>query len=678
MTIEKTANRLIDETSPYLLQHAHNPVEWYPWGDEAFRKAKDENKPIFLSIGYSTCHWCHVMEKESFERREVAELMNKTFISIKVDREERPDIDSVYMSVCQILTGSGGWPLTIIMTPDQKPFFAGTYIPRTSQYGRMGMMELVAKIQNLWKEKKQNVLNSADEIQELLKKNEQRKWQNKTLVTNNNEINEEIQWILKRTYQDLEYAFDDNMGGFGGAPKFPTPHRLLFLLRYWRETGNYDAIHMVNKTLNRMRMGGIYDQVGFGFHRYSTDGNWFLPHFEKMLYDQALLTITYLEAYQATKEETHRETAMEIIEYVVRDLQDDKGGFYSAEDADSEGIEGKFYLWSEDELENLLGSKAIYTKQFFGTTPQGNFRDEATGETTGENVLYLDGDDKLLMIDKSKINNIRQTLLNYREQRERPSLDDKILVDWNGLMIGALAIAGRSLNREDYLKHAEKACNFILESLEKNNSLFHKYCKGKWDIDANLDDYSFLIYGLIELYQGTFNERYLKMAAKLTNDTIEFFWDHESAGFFFTSSNSERLIVRKKELYDGALPSGNSIMLLNLLKLSGLLENENYMDKVNEMINFFFEEIKEHPTGYTMMLCGIYLAYGNSGEITIQGDSKSLDTKDMVQNLYLEYLPHIVMKMKEEKNMRPTATLCYNKTCRQPTHNIKEIINQLQ
>ncbi|MFZ7133429.1 MAG: thioredoxin domain-containing protein [Eubacteriales bacterium] len=676
MTIGIEANRLIHEASPYLLQHANNPVDWYPWGEEAFQKAREEDKPIFLSIGYSTCHWCHVMERESFEKEEVAQRMNEAFINIKVDREERPDIDNVYMSVCQILTGSGGWPLTIIMTPEQKPFFAGTYLPRSSQYGRMGMMELIPKIETTWKEKREDVLKSAQEIGELLNKNEGRKWHNDTLDIDSEKQKSQINKILKRAYQDLEYGFDEKMGGFGGAPKFPTSHRLLYLLRYWKETNNYDALNMVNHTLNHMRMGGIFDQVGFGFHRYSTDERWLLPHFEKMLYDQALMIITFIEAYQATKEEKHKETAQEIIEYVMRDLMDDGGAFYSAEDADSEGEEGKFYVWTEKEIDDVLEEKAEYVKKFFGISEKGNFHDEATGKMTGKNILYLDREDKLLMIDKSKLNALRITLLKAREQRIRPALDDKILVDWNGLMIAALAMAGRVFNKNEYTLQAIKACDFILQG--RGDLLMHRYCKGKWDIPGHLDDYAFLIFGLIELYEATFDENYLNEAAKLTNETIELFWDKQSAGFFFTSSQGEKLIVRKKEIYDGAIPSGNSIMLINLLKLTGLMENDEFAQKGNQIINFFFNEIKDHPTGYTQMLCGIYYAYGNSGEITIQGDFQNSNTKHMMHSLFVEYLPHIIIKLEKNQNVTPMATLCFNKACRTPTNNVNDILQQLQ
>ncbi|MFZ7120754.1 MAG: thioredoxin domain-containing protein [Eubacteriaceae bacterium] len=680
MTIGIEANRLIQETSPYLLQHAYNPVDWYPWGEKAFHKAKVEDKPIFLSIGYSTCHWCHVMERESFEDNEVATLMNDTFVNIKVDREQRPDIDSVYMSVCQILTGSGGWPLTIIMTPDQKPFYAGTYIPKTSKFKIIGMMELIPRINKLWKENRKSILQSSNEILDLLNNNENKKWESKNTLINNNVYEDEIEDVFKKTYQDLEYSFDHLKGGFGDAPKFPTPHKLLFLLRYWKKTNNPDALDMVNKTLYNMRMGGIFDQIGFGFHRYSTDSDWLLPHFEKMLYDQALMTIVYVEAYQATKEEIYKETAQEMLEYVMRDLIEDNGCFYSAEDADSEGEEGKFYIWTEEEINSTLKEKLEYAKEYFNIKKEGNYYDESIREKTGKNILHLDREDKLFMIDKNKIKEIRKNLFNVRNNRIRPGLDDKILTDWNGIMIAAFSMAGRVFNNKEYINTAKKACDFFMKSIDQNNGLLHSYCKGKWDNTSSLDDYAFLIWGLIELYEVTFEENYLKQAINLTNEAIKLFWDQHGAGFFLTSIKGEKLILRKKEIYDGAIPSGNSIMLSNLLKLSSLVENEKLLNKANKMVKYFINEIKEYPQGYTQMICGLYYAFGDSGEITITGELKETETIEIMKKLWLEYFPNVVIKLNtmDKVDHKPYATLCLNKTCGIPTRNVNYIISQLQ
>jgi len=453
-------NHLANEKSPYLLQHADNPVDWYPWGEEAFTKAKEEDKPIFLSIGYSTCHWCHVMEEESFEDTAVANLMNDAFVCIKVDREERPDIDNIYMTVCQLLTGGGGWPLTIIMTPDKKPFFAGTYFPKESRFGRQGLMELIPQLKDAWKNQRDKILKSAGEVTQLL--------ESYTGDAAGTELDEST---LNLTYNQLLERYDKQFGGFGTAPKFPTPHHLLYLLRYWKRTGNEKALEMVENTLRSMRRGGIYDQVGFGFHRYSTDFQWHLPHFEKMLYDQALLAIAYTEGYQATGKREYRNTAEEIFTYVLRDMTSPKGGFYSAEDADSEGEEGKFYLWSDAELRNVLGAKdADRFIKIFNVEATGNFVDQSMGDKTGTNILYLKkttgeiSAELKIPLEKVEIfiNSSREKLFKHREKRIHPYKDDKILTDWNGLMISALAKGSQVFNEPRYEIAARNAVDFIL------------------------------------------------------------------------------------------------------------------------------------------------------------------------------------------------------------------------
>ncbi len=438
-------NKLINEKSPYLLQHANNPVNWFPWSNEAFEKAKLEDKPIFLSIGYSTCHWCHVMEKESFEDEQVAKLMNDTFISIKVDREERPDIDGIYMSVCQMVTGAGGWPLTIVMTPDKKPFFAGTYFPKYNRFNRIGMMELIPKLKSVWVNQKEEILKSADDI--ALSLNRQNFFSDSTEIDAS---------ILDKTYNDLSNRYDKTSGGFGSAPKFPSPHNLLFLLRYWKRKNEPNALKMVEKTLTEMRYGGIYDHIGFGFARYSTDQNWLVPHFEKMLYDQAMLVLAYTEVYLVTKNDFYKKTAEEILEYVLRDMTHSDGGFYSAEDADSEGEEGKFYLWDADELRNVLDKdESDFAIKVFNVADDGNWIDESKGMMPGTNILHLKESIKNLAADfnlsenefANKLELIRDKLFKYREKRIHPYKDDKILTDWNGLMISALARASQAFNR---------------------------------------------------------------------------------------------------------------------------------------------------------------------------------------------------------------------------------------
>jgi uncharacterized protein YyaL (SSP411 family) len=536
-------NRLSREKSPYLFQHASNPVDWYPWGEEAFKKAKKEDLPIFLSIGYSTCHWCHVMEKESFEDKDVARLMNEHFVSIKVDREERPDIDNVYMKICQMITGRGGWPLTILMTPDKKPFFAGTYLPKRRRFNQIGMMDLIPRIGELWKTQRRDLLASAEKI--VLALGQQ------SSQSSAGRINESA---LNLAFQQLIRGFDAHYGGFSQAPKFPTPHNISFLLRYWKRTGNDSALHMVDKTLQALQTGGIFDHLGYGFHRYSTDGSWLLPHFEKMLYDQALLAIAYTECHSATKNDLYRKTAEKIFSYVLRDMTSTNGAFYSAEDADSEGEEGKFYTWQWRELETQLGDEGLkLASEVFNVQKSGNFSDEATGTKTGANILHLTQslDDiaselKISVKDlEKKMESLRKKLFAIREKRERPLRDDKILTDWNGLMIAALAIASRAFHRQDYREAANKASDFIISNMRlKDGQLLHRHREGESKILAYADDYAFLIWGQIELYEASFEERHLRDAIALQDTFISHFWDEKDGAFFFTSASIDPLFVR--------------------------------------------------------------------------------------------------------------------------------------
>ncbi len=472
-------NRLAKEKSPYLLQHADNPVDWYPWGPEAFQKAARENKPIFLSIGYSTCHWCHVMAHESFQDSKVANLMNDTFVSIKVDREERPDIDMLYMSICQMMTGSGGWPLTIIMTPEKEPFFAGTYIPRETRFGRQGMLELVPSIKEIWETQKSEIMNSAGQIAAVL--------QNSALQEPGENLDDAI---LHLAYEQLKEMFDEKYGGFGRAPKFPTPHNLRFLLRHWKRTGNVEALAMVEKTLQAMRCGGVYDQIGFGFHRYSTDRHWLVPHFEKMLYDQALLATAYIEAFQATGKKEYARTAREIFTYVLRDMTAGDGGFYSAEDADSEGKEGKFYLWTYGELNQLLTQEETeFALKVYNVQENGNFSEGVSSNNEEENILHLT---KPITESASELNisvpefrkrleSVRQKLFASRNKLIHPAKDKKMLTDWNGLMIAALAIGARVLDEPSYADAAERAVAFILANVRASEGqLRHRYYDGEY------------------------------------------------------------------------------------------------------------------------------------------------------------------------------------------------------
>ena len=641
-------NKLINEQSPYLLQHAYNPVEWFPWVEEAFEKARSENKPIFLSIGYSTCHWCHVMEKESFEDEEVAKLMNEAFVSIKVDREERPDIDGIYMTVCQMLTGSGGWPLTIVMTPDKKPFFAGTYFPKYSRYGRVGMIELVPQLKEIWKTKHSEIINSAEEISRVLV--------NASKFSGDETLTVEI---IDKGFEELKNRFDNQNGGFGKYPKFPAPHNLTFLLRYWKKSKNQSALNMVEKTLQNMRLGGIYDQVGFGFHRYSTDEKWLVPHFEKMLYDQALLAVAYTEAFQATKNDLYKITAQEILEYVNREMRSKKGGFFSAEDADSEGEEGKYYLWTFDEIKSILKDDAEIFLEMFNCTIDGNWFDPAHGSVVGTNILHLKNTIEEFA-QKRELNNrelgikislAQKQLLAIREQRVNPHKDDKILTDWNSLMISAFAKAAQVFGEKMYAEMAAEAVKFLMKYLvDSNGKLLHRYRNGKSDIIGNLNDYAFFISALLDLYETNFEAEHLKTAINLSGKLIQHFWDNDEGGFYFTSDDNEKLLVRQKEIYDGAIPAGNSVALLNMIRLYRFTGNPEYYDKASRMIKTFSDVIKSSPSGYTQFLSALDCYFGPSMEVIIAESSDENGGK-YVKILRENFIPNkVILYQKSGKN----------------------------
>jgi hypothetical protein len=652
-------NKLISEKSPYLLQHAHNPVDWYPWGAEAFDRAHKEDKPIFLSIGYSTCHWCHVMEKESFEDPEVARLMNETFICIKVDREERPDIDNAYMTVCQMMTGSGGWPMTVIMTPDKKPFFATTYIPRETRFGRIGMKEIVPSIKALWVGRRDELLTSAEQIAGALGQ-----IASEAPSTPGRELGE---GTLKTAYDQLSRSFDAQYGGFGTAPKFPTPHNLMFLLRYWRRTGDEPSLAMAEKTLEAMRLGGIYDHVGFGFHRYSTDSRWFLPHFEKMLYDQALLAMAYIEAYQATGgKEEYEQTAREILTYVLRDMMDPEGGFYSAEDADSEGEEGAFYLWTLGEAEQLLSrEEADLIATVFTMKKNGNFAEEATGRETGKNILLLKkplsaiASDLAITPDElgQRLEAARTKLFEARKKRAHPHKDDKILTDWNGLMIAALAKGAQVFDEPLYEDAARRSADFILARMvDAKGRLYHRYRQGEAAIAAFLDDYAFLTWGLIELYEATFEPRYLQRALDLNAMMLKHFWDGKEGGFYFTAEDADKVLVRKKEIYDGAVPSGNSAAMLNLLRLARLTAHAEYEEKAAALSRAFSNAVTQSPAAYTQLMIALDLARGPSYEVVIVGNQHAEDTKAMVTALRKAFVPNKVVIFRPAGEESPDIT----------------------
>jgi hypothetical protein len=639
-TPEKHHNRLIHEKSPYLLQHADNPVDWYPWGPEAFARAARENKPVFLSIGYSTCHWCHVMAHESFEDNDVAAILNKDFICIKVDREERPDIDSIYMSVCQMMTGKGGWPLTVFLTPEKKPFFTGTYLPRESRFGMTGLTELLPLITRSWQERCKDLVASAEEIAAALHQEQESHDDDIPAIS-----------LLHQGYEELVLRFDAEYGGFGRAPKFPTPHTLLFLLRFWKRTGNTRALTMVEKTLGAMRSGGIFDQVGGGFHRYSTDAQWRVPHFEKMLYDQALLVMAYTEAYQATHNPAFRKTAEEIISYVFRDLTSPEGAFFSAEDADSAGGEGAFYLWTSGETEEILGKDdAIVAARVFGITPAGNYQDAASG--TGQNILYrkksiaeMASSSGIPETDlEIRLESIRARLFTARELRSRPSLDDKVLTDGNGLFIAALAQAARTFGNEMYLAAARRAMQFVLTRMRTpDGGLLHRYRDGEPAIPAFGDDYAFSIKALLELYESTFEPVYLSSARDLNAWFLAHFRDEVQGGFFTIADTAEILLVRKKEIYDGAIPSCNSVAFENLVRLAHLTGDTSYEQRASEIFRCFAAPVHQSPSAHAWFLCALDSAIGPVQDVVIVGERHADDTRAMIKVLWDHYLPRVMI-----------------------------------
>jgi uncharacterized protein YyaL (SSP411 family) len=689
-------NRLAQEKSPYLLQHADNPVDWYPWGEEAFTRARSEDKPIFLSIGYATCHWCHVMEHESFEDPIVARLMNQAFVCVKVDREERPDIDQVYMTVCQLISGGGGWPLTIIMTPDRQPFFAGTYLPRQSRFGRVGMLELIPKVQEMWQSQRQKVLGSASQITSHLQAAAGQQWPGQ--VSND---------LPKRAFNELAVRFDPVHGGFGEAPKFPSPHTLIFLTRYWRRSGDEQALKMVEQTLAAMHRGGVYDQVGFGFHRYSTDREWLVPHFEKMLYDQAMMVLANTEALQAIGKPAYEQTVREVLDYVRRDLSAPDGGFYSAEDADSEGEEGKFYLWSLAELEQVLGSEdAELATKIWKATSAGNFLEEASGERTGSNILHRQGSWQELSqsLDLApeeladRVEALRTRLLAARSERVRPLLDDKILADWNGLMAAAMARAGLVLDDTGLVQTAARAVDFVMTTMHDDEGrLLHRYRDGEASIRAFLDDYAFLTWALLELYDATLDPDRLAQALALQEETIARFWDTETGGFYLTADDSETLLVRPKEVYDGAIPSGSSVAMANLLRLSRLTGSSSLAERADKLLQSAAAQVSHSPSGHAHIVSAAQMSAGSGVEVVIAGEPEADDTKRLLQAARSVYAPDMVLLLvppgKEGDHIRKlapftelhkpvegqaSAYVCRNFECQLPTTDADELKHKIQ
>lgn len=570
------SNNLANESSPYLLQHKDNPVNWYSWGKEAFEKAKNENKPVFLSIGYSTCHWCHVMAHESFEDAETAELLNKYFVSVKVDREERPDIDSIYMNVCQAMTGGGGWPMSLFLTPEQKPFFAGTYFPKQT------FQSLLKQIHKLWQTEREKLVLSGNEIE-------------KAVSRENPVQGEATRSIIDEAYSQLERSFDKKYGGFGNAPKFPMPHNLIFLMDYYRVTDKKQALDMAEYTLTQMYKGGIFDHIGGGFSRYSTDRYYLAPHFEKMLYDNALLIISYINAYAVTNNELYKEIAERTAEYIMREMTDGKGGFYSAQDADSEGEEGKYYTFNYDEIPELLGKEAGEKfNDYYGITKHGNFE--------GKNIPNLLGNSEI----NNRMSKYLLKVYEYRKSRTKLHLDDKILTSWNGLMIAAFARLYRIIGDSKYLDTAEKACDFIEEKLAEGDTLYVSYRNGRRGSSGFIDDYAFYIYALICLYEATFKQKYLDRAVELCRKAVKDFYDNRNGGFYLYGSENEQLIMKPKETYDGAIPSGNSVMAYNLVMLSQLTDG-NFSDIKEKQLEFMAGAAETYPPGYCFYMSALLM-----------------------------------------------------------------------
>jgi uncharacterized protein YyaL (SSP411 family) len=685
--VHKHTNRLINETSPYLLQHAHNPVDWYPWGEEAFERAKKENKPVFLSIGYSTCHWCHVMERESFENEQIAGIMNKHFICIKVDREHRPDVDGIYMNAVQMMTGSGGWPLSIFLTPDGKPFYGGTYFPPKDIYGQPGFERVLLSIADAWKNNRQELVDSSQKISEVM-----------ASLTGSTEKETLSADMLQAGFDYFRAAFDAANGGFGPAPKFPQPTNLSMLLSYWHRTNDTQALQMVEKTLDTMAKGGIYDHIGGGFHRYATDERWLVPHFEKMLYDQALLSKVYLQAYQATGNKKYAATAKEIFDYVLRDMTDPKGGFYSAEDADSEGKEGVFYVWDPKQINSILDKdEAEIFAAYYGITKKGNFEDNKTILNIEISMAQLGGKfqkDHTAIMDV--LSNARSKIFNERAKRIRPHRDDKIITAWNGLMISSMAYGGAVLQEEKYTKAAEQAGKFILNTLHKKGRLTRYYRQGRAVELAFLDDYAFTIIGLLDLYGASFETKWLIDAKMLAEEMLKLYADNEQGGFFLTGKDSEKLIARIKPSTDGVIPSGNSAAAFALLKLGKLTMNQHFTEQGGKVLESFSQQLKQSSAYSSEMLSALNFWIGPTQEIVIAGNADAADTQQMLELIRSKYLPNAVILLhKQEKansaidktipfiqnltaiENKATAYVCENYACNRPVNNIDDLDKML-
>ena len=689
-------NRLAREKSPYLLQHAHNPVDWYPWGEEAFARAKAEDKPIFLSIGYSTCHWCHVMERESFENEEIAAFLNEHFVPIKVDREERPDVDQVYMQAVTAITGQGGWPLSAFLTPDGRPFWGGTYFPPDDRYGRPGFPTVLARLSEMWTARRADLLQSADRLRSHLE--EQSRLPRPEA---GGELGEALgPGLLARGVEQFAASFDSALGGFGRAPKFPRSHTLSFLLAAHARGGEPEALRMVEVTLDQMARGGIHDHLGGGFHRYSTDARWLVPHFEKMLYDQALLARTYLEAYQVTGEAEYAAVARDIFAYVERDMTAPEGGFYSAEDADSEGEEGKFYVWTPEEVKAVLGpDEGAFFAGVYDVTSEGNFEGGRSILNLKRRLAAVAAEPRTEVEElESRLAADRLKLLAARRKRVRPHLDDKILTDWNGLMIGALALGARVLGEPAYREAAERAADFAWRRLRRaDGRLLKRWRAGEAAIPGYLDDYAFLAWGQLELYGATFDPEHLERARTLARDMVRLFRDAEGGGFYFAGTDAESLIVRTQEIYDGAVPSGNAIAALVLLRLGDLTADPELGRQGRETVDAFAAALAASPTAFPQLLLALDFALGPTTEVVLAGDPGSPDLRAMLAGLDRRFLPRTVVAVRppgaagermvalapflaahEARDGRATAYVCRNYACSLPTSDPAAMLAQLE
>jgi uncharacterized protein YyaL (SSP411 family) len=666
-------NHLIDESSPYLLQHAHNPVDWYPWGDEAFEVARRENKPVLLSIGYSACHWCHVMAHESFENEEIAKLMNENFVNIKVDREERPDLDQIYMNAVQMMTHHGGWPMTVFLTPDAVPFYGGTYFPPQDRYNIPGFPRVLIGVAEAYRDKQDEIREtSASLINEL----------RRLSITNGSDHPIETE-LLDAAYVGVVRNYDSINGGFGGAPKFPPAMTLEFLLRTYVRTGNREALEMVKYTCGKMANGGMYDQIGGGFHRYSTDARWLVPHFEKMLYDNALLSRLYLHYFQVSGEQSAHETVEGILDYVLREMTHPGGGFYSTQDADSEGHEGKFFVWDLKEIEQALGEMDAATfSAYYNITESGNFE--------GKNIPNVT---QLSEEIAASLKESRRKLFELRETRIKPDRDEKILTAWNGLMLASFAEAGVILNRRDYTDAARRNAEFVLSNLREDGRLLRTWKDGRAKFNAYLEDYAFLSEGLLTLFETTGELRWLKEAIALADRMIEEFWDDESGGFYFTGKSHESLIVRSKDYFDNATPSGNSVAAMVLLRLAALTGRESYRSLATAVLREIGEQIRRYPSGFGYALSAVDFLLSTPKEVAIVGKDQA-DIRPLLAETWRRYLPNKVvapgfgpdsdtaqitplLANRPLLNGLATAYVCEHFACKQPVTDVSAFSEQL-